>query len=146
MELYLHSHIRPQGVHADKFTYTFTSFYSQQECPTMVWSVIPDAIRLDRWRCTIHDTALSTPSGINHLVASFRLAAWPVTVNAVQITVNSVQVTVNSVQVTVNTVQVTVNSVQVTVNSVQVTVNTVQVTVNSVQLSQLGSGNSQLGS
>ena len=63
----------------------------------MVWSVIPDAIRLDRWRCTIHDTALSTPSGINHLVASFRLAAWPVTVNAVQITVNSVQVTVNSV-------------------------------------------------
>jgi hypothetical protein len=70
-------------MHTDKFTYTFTLFYRQQECPTMVWSVIPDAIRLDSWRCTIHATALSTPSAINHLVALLRFEAWPVTVNSV---------------------------------------------------------------
>ena len=54
----------------------------------MVWSVIPDAtgkqdaIRLDRWHCTIHDTALSTPV-ISQLAASLRRAAWPVAVSSV---------------------------------------------------------------
>ena len=45
--------------HRQIYLYVYLVFLT--ECPTVVWSVIPDArgkqsvMRLDRWHCTIHD-------------------------------------------------------------------------------------------